>query len=80
MSSEKNLLNDVGILFLIILIGVAIFETNSHAATPFEQVEEAVGGGAIYMNVDGIETTYESIKAFSGKKLMTPSLQTRKMR
>ena len=58
MSSEKNLHNDVGILFLIILIGVAIFETNSHAATPFEQVEEAVGGGVIYMNVDGIETTY----------------------
>lgn len=58
MNYEKNPHNDVGILFLIILIGVAIFETNSHAATPFEQVEEAVGGGAIYMNVDGIETTY----------------------
>ena len=58
MSSEKKLHNHFGILFLIILIGVAIFKTNSHAATPFEQVEEAVGGGVIYMNVDGIETTY----------------------
>ena len=61
MSSIKNLLNDFGILFHIILIGVAIFKTNSHAATPFEQVEEAVGGGAIYLDLVGIDTTYESI-------------------
>ena len=61
MSSIKNLLNHFGILFHIILIGVAIFKTNSHAATPFEQVEEAVGGGAIYLDLVGIDTTYESI-------------------
>ena len=54
MSSRKNRLNNFGILFHLILMGVAIFKTNSQAATPFEQVEEAVGGGAIYLDLVGV--------------------------
>ncbi|MEC7856831.1 MAG: hypothetical protein VYA96_03690, partial [Verrucomicrobiota bacterium] len=43
----------------LIFLGIAL-TTKNQAATPFEQVEEAVGGGAIYLDLVGIDITYES--------------------
>ena len=60
MRLTKNFRTQTSNFYRTVIFLVIALTTKNQAATPFEQVEEAVGGGAIYLDLVGIDITYES--------------------